>query len=246
VTKTYASVCKRLVPTAGLLKLLVIESQLFVRSREWRQECLIWHHLARLRRIPLVKRVFPNGASFMRVRISMFLARFLPRSFSPSRRFRAGRDGGALRHFDGRYSPDHRPAGPRRRRLSFSGYTILRSLVSWEMNVSERPGKLVPGLATEWKVDDKDKTSGASPCARREIPRRQRFQRDGGDLESRQVLNDQGAAIRQAPERAGETRLPRSRATPRSTTPASRSRPRRSIRSSPIRCSGSDFEPGAI
>ena len=38
----------------------------------------------------------------------------------------------------------------------------------------------------------------------REIPRRQRVQRRCGDLESRQGAERQGAAIRQAPERAGE------------------------------------------
>src|ERR1700716_2965115 len=40
----------------------------------------------------------------------------------------------------------------------FTGYTIYDPLVAWEMDVAERPGKLVPGLATEWKVDDNDKT----------------------------------------------------------------------------------------
>ncbi len=40
----------------------------------------------------------------------------------------------------------------------FTGYTLYDPLVAWEMNVSDRPGKLVPGLATEWKVDDTDKT----------------------------------------------------------------------------------------
>src|SRR6188474_3982784 len=40
----------------------------------------------------------------------------------------------------------------------FTGYTIYDPLVAWEMDVADRPGKLVPGLATEWKVDDKDKT----------------------------------------------------------------------------------------
>src|ERR1700740_2843608 len=39
----------------------------------------------------------------------------------------------------------------------FSGYTIYDPLVAWEMDVSDRPGKLVPGLATEWKVDESDK-----------------------------------------------------------------------------------------
>src|ERR1700675_3480940 len=40
----------------------------------------------------------------------------------------------------------------------FSAYTIYDPLVAWEMDVSDRPGKLVPGLATEWKVDESDKT----------------------------------------------------------------------------------------
>jgi len=40
----------------------------------------------------------------------------------------------------------------------FTGYTIYDPLVAWEMDVADRPGKLIPGLATEWKVDDKDKT----------------------------------------------------------------------------------------
>src|SRR6266516_584546 len=40
----------------------------------------------------------------------------------------------------------------------FSAYTIYDPLVAWEMDVSDRPGKLVPGLANEWKVDDNDKT----------------------------------------------------------------------------------------
>src|SRR5690349_13995176 len=38
----------------------------------------------------------------------------------------------------------------------FTGYTIYDPLVAWEMNVAERPGKLVPGLATEWNVDPSD------------------------------------------------------------------------------------------
>src|SRR6201987_5814622 len=40
----------------------------------------------------------------------------------------------------------------------FTAYTIYDPLVAWEMDVADRPGKLVPGLATKWKVDDKDKT----------------------------------------------------------------------------------------
>lgn len=40
----------------------------------------------------------------------------------------------------------------------FTGYTIYDPLVAWEMDVADRPGKLIPGLATEWKVDESDKT----------------------------------------------------------------------------------------
>src|SRR5258708_7245432 len=40
----------------------------------------------------------------------------------------------------------------------FTAYTIYDPLVAWEMDVSDRPGKLVSGLATEWKVDPNDKT----------------------------------------------------------------------------------------
>src|SRR5262252_3333405 len=40
----------------------------------------------------------------------------------------------------------------------FTAYTLYDPLVAWEMDVSDRPGKLIPGLATEWNVDDADKT----------------------------------------------------------------------------------------
>jgi peptide/nickel transport system substrate-binding protein len=38
----------------------------------------------------------------------------------------------------------------------FTGYTIYDPLVAWEMDIADRPGKLIPGLATEWKVDAAD------------------------------------------------------------------------------------------
>jgi peptide/nickel transport system substrate-binding protein len=38
----------------------------------------------------------------------------------------------------------------------FTGYTIYDPLVAWEMNVADRPGKLIPGLATQWSVDPAD------------------------------------------------------------------------------------------
>ena len=39
----------------------------------------------------------------------------------------------------------------------FTGLTIYDPLVAWEMNISDRPGKLIPGLATEWKADPADR-----------------------------------------------------------------------------------------
>ena len=38
----------------------------------------------------------------------------------------------------------------------FTGQTLYDSLVAWEMDVADRPGKLIPGLATEWRVDPAD------------------------------------------------------------------------------------------
>ena len=40
----------------------------------------------------------------------------------------------------------------------FTGLTIYDPLVAWEMDVADRPGKLMPGLATEWAVNEGDKT----------------------------------------------------------------------------------------
>ncbi|SDD34726.1 ABC transporter substrate-binding protein [Belnapia rosea] len=40
----------------------------------------------------------------------------------------------------------------------FTGYTIYDPLVAWEMDVADRPGKLVPGLATSWEADPADRT----------------------------------------------------------------------------------------
>jgi peptide/nickel transport system substrate-binding protein len=39
----------------------------------------------------------------------------------------------------------------------FTGFTLYDPLVAWEMNVADRPGKLIPGLATSWEVDPADK-----------------------------------------------------------------------------------------
>ena len=69
----------------------------------------------------------------------------------------------------------------------FSAYTIYDPLVAWEMDVADRPGKLVPGLATEWKVDEADKKKWRFSLRQgRQVPRRQRLRCRRGDLESGQ------------------------------------------------------------
>ncbi|MDI4664297.1 ABC transporter substrate-binding protein [Xanthobacter autotrophicus] len=40
----------------------------------------------------------------------------------------------------------------------FTGLTMYDALVLWDLSSATRPSVLVPGLATEWKVDDADKT----------------------------------------------------------------------------------------
>ena len=35
----------------------------------------------------------------------------------------------------------------------FTGHTIYDPLIAWESNIDSRPGKLIPGLALDWKVD---------------------------------------------------------------------------------------------
>jgi peptide/nickel transport system substrate-binding protein len=39
----------------------------------------------------------------------------------------------------------------------FTGHTLYDPLVAWEMNVADRPGKLMPGLATSWESDPADR-----------------------------------------------------------------------------------------
>lgn len=41
----------------------------------------------------------------------------------------------------------------------FTGFTLYDPLVAWEMDVADRPGKLVPGLATSWESDPADRKS---------------------------------------------------------------------------------------
>ena len=116
-----------------------------------------------------------------------------------------GRDRGAVRHLDGGHSADHRTARSRRRCLSIQRLYDLRSAgglgngrVGAARQAGARPRHRMEGRRI------RQEEVAVHAAAGREIPRRQRLQRRCGDLESRQGAQRQGAAIRQAAERAGQ------------------------------------------
>lgn len=41
--------------------------------------------------------------------------------------------------------------------MRFVGYTVFEALIAWDLSSAVKPSTLVPGLATEWKTDPKDK-----------------------------------------------------------------------------------------
>src|SRR5215471_15372921 len=89
----------------------------------------------------------------MRVRISMLLAAFaLALSAVAARAESVVRYGISMADIPLTTGQPDRGAGA----YQFTGYTIYDPLVAWEMDVADRPGKLVPGLATDWKVDPAD------------------------------------------------------------------------------------------
>ena len=124
----------------------------------------------------------------------------------------------------------------------FTAYTIYDPLVAWEMDVADRPGKLVPGLATEWKVDDgRQDQMALYACARasnsmtaaNSTPTRVIWNLD-------KVLNDKAPQFDKRQSAQVKTRLPSVASYAKiDDSTRSRSPPRRSTRSSPTRCSGS-------
>ena len=57
----------------------------------------------------------------------------------------------------------------------FSAYTIYDPLVAWEMDVSDRPGKLVPGWPPNGGSTSRTRQKWRFACAGCQIPRRQRI-----------------------------------------------------------------------
>ena len=39
----------------------------------------------------------------------------------------------------------------------FTGLTMYDALTMWDLSSADKPSVVIPGLATEWKVDDADK-----------------------------------------------------------------------------------------
>src|SRR6202047_4259727 len=39
----------------------------------------------------------------------------------------------------------------------FTGVTMYDALTMWDLSAADKPSVMIPGLATEWKVDDADK-----------------------------------------------------------------------------------------
>src|SRR5439155_4464539 len=40
----------------------------------------------------------------------------------------------------------------------FTGLTMYDALTGWYLSLADKPSVVIPGIATEWKVDDADKT----------------------------------------------------------------------------------------
>ena len=80
-----------------------------------------------------------------------------PAALACRRRAGAGK-GRALRHLHDRHPAHHRPARSRRLRLRVHRPHDLRPADRLGLDVTDRPGKMIPGLATEWSVNEADKT----------------------------------------------------------------------------------------
>ena len=122
----------------------------------------------------------------------------------------------------------------------FTAYTIYDPLVAWEMDVADRPGKLVPGLATEWKVDDTDKTKWRFTLRKGvTFHDGSEFNADAVIWNLDKVLNDKAPQFDKRQSAQVKTRLPSVASYAKIDDSTVKSRPRRSTPSFRIRCCGS-------
>ena len=48
----------------------------------------------------------------------------------------------------------------------FTGLTLYDPLVAWDLDISKKPGTMIPGLATSWRAIRPSARTGSSTCAR--------------------------------------------------------------------------------
>ena len=84
----------------------------------------------------------------------------------------------------------------------FTGIPLYDALTQWDLSSEDKPSVLIPGLATEWKVSDADKTKWIF-----KLRQGVKFH-DGSDLKAeaivwnvQKVLDKDGAALRARPDR---------------------------------------------
>ena len=84
----------------------------------------------------------------------------------------------------------------------FTGLTMYDALAMWDLSSADKASVVIPGLATEWKVDDADhREVDVQAATWRQIPRRQRLQRGCRGVERREGAEAGRAAIRREPGR---------------------------------------------
>ena len=110
----------------------------------------------------------------------------------------------------------------------FTGIPLYDALTHWDLSSADKPSVLIPGLATEWKVSDADKTKWVF-----KLRQGVKFH-DGSDLKAdaivwnvREGARQGGAALRARPDRRHRQPHAEPGVGPRpSTTPRSSSPPR--------------------
>jgi ABC-type transport system substrate-binding protein len=48
----------------------------------------------------------------------------------------------------------------------FTGIPLYDALTAWDLSSADKPSVVIPGLATEWRVDEADKTRWVFRCGR--------------------------------------------------------------------------------
>ena len=121
----------------------------------------------------------------------------------------------------------------------FTGHTIYDPLVAWESNISTRPGKLVPGLATDWKPDAKEPKKWTFTLRLGvKFHDGSAFNADAVVWNLDKVLNDKSPQFDAKQSAQVRPRIPSVASYKKSATPWWKSQPRMSMRCSRTSCRG--------